>query len=459
MFVATSAGSLEIAREAAQAIVEKCDRIGDTQLVKFASKILDGASAEQITSPGSDFVKRARKVLSIDYSNPVLLMDVALALTSKGNDRAAFRYVRSAVAMAPASRFIVRSAARYFLHVGDPERAHSILRRSPLFAGDPWIQASEIAVESVRNRTSAIAKKSLRSLLDKRQIATDQTELASAIATIEHYSGSKKNAKRLFNLALSSPNDNSLAQAESLANLLRLVVDQAALSTPLSFEANSHNAYRHLQMEDALASAKRWELDEPFASRPVEFMTFLYSLLGRYQESATAAERGIELDGNKSLSPRLNILFANIKCGQIAGSVHDLQQIARLPGAKDHATHILANAGALAYATHDFDLARDFYRRAVSAAKVRGERETASRAHAFFARSAAESHDPQLDSILKDAIELVEQVPSPAATYVLQQLVAKPERYRLQQSAEARIAKREWHWDALANTLSLLEPK
>src|SRR5690606_37765932 len=111
-----------------------------------------------------------------------LLMDVARELTATHHDAAALRYVRAAVAMAPTSRFVVRAAARYYLHIGEYDVAHDILRRTPLLSSDRWIQASEIAVATVRGRTSSLVKRTIRNLSQSKVIESDSSELASAVA-------------------------------------------------------------------------------------------------------------------------------------------------------------------------------------------------------------------------------------------------------------------------------------
>jgi hypothetical protein len=55
--------------------------------------------------------------------------------------------------LAPNHRFALRSAARFFLHVGKPDDAQTILRRSEATRRDPWLMAAEIAVSTVADRT------------------------------------------------------------------------------------------------------------------------------------------------------------------------------------------------------------------------------------------------------------------------------------------------------------------
>jgi hypothetical protein len=52
----------------------------------------------------------------------------------------------TALQLAPQNRHVLRSAARLFLHVGDPECAHDLVARNDATKNDPWLIAAEIAI-------------------------------------------------------------------------------------------------------------------------------------------------------------------------------------------------------------------------------------------------------------------------------------------------------------------------
>jgi tetratricopeptide (TPR) repeat protein len=457
MFLASAAGDDAAARRAAGVIVASRDQIGPRQLVRSAQAVLEGSSVERVETASKDFVRHARSLLGIDYGNPVLLIDTARELTAMRQERAALRYVRAAVALAPNSRFVLRAAARYYLHIGEHEVAHDLLRRSPLIRSDPWVQASEIAVATVRGQTSTLAKRAIRVLSEAKEVGADSSELASAAGTVELLSGSDKKAKILFRHALNHPNDNSLAQAEWAATKLKLVVDNQALQTPMSFEANSHNAYRHQQIDEAIRHAVLWASDEPFASRPLDAQCYLLSLQGRYSEALAAAKAAHDRDGD-DLGQALNLLFSKIQAGDLDEAIEDFLRLGRHQDLKKYATHYLANGGALSYALGDIENARQLYQRAIRSARVRGEPAIEALARAFFARIASSAGDPQAAEIVREAADAVPRLPSAGAIYVVQSLVDASKRKDLQAAASARVAKHKWQWDAISNTLRLLDP-
>ena len=457
MFLASQGGNDNAAKKAAGLIVESAGKIGATRLVATAKRILESGHVAMTPDPAKDFVREARKLLSLEFRNPVLLMDIARELTAKAQDKAALRYVRTAVGLAPQSRFIVRAAARYYLHVGDHEQAHEVLMRSPILRSDPWVQASEVAVATVRGRTSLYAKKAIRAISNAGRIGAELSELAGAVGTIEMNEGADKSARQLFAKSLMNPNDNSLAQAEWAATRLKLVVDAAALKTPFSFEANSNNAYRRLVLPDAIAFAKQWSDDEPFSSRPLGALTYLYCLEERFKEARESADAAIRFDGRQAGSFQLNRLFVRIQEGDLDGAQAELLRLASRPESKGHATHVFANAGALAYATGEFKLGQEFYQKAIKIARSRGAVREEALARAYFARAAAMHGDPSAAAIIQEAVSGVELLPSPGAIHIVRRLVDSEQRRQLEAVAANRVAKPKWAWDAITNTLRLLE--
>jgi len=459
MFISNEAGAKDISLQAANFILKHSDSLQSKSVLRFANEVVgvDLDFKSQVENSSSNFLKAARKQLSIEYRNPVLLIDVARELTSAGHQKSALRYVRAAVGLAPDSRFIVRSAARYFLHVGDYDQAHDLLKRTSNIKTDPWLQASELAVASIRSRPSMLSKSVFRSLLDAKSVGPERSELASAVATMELKSGSTKNAKQLFNKALVSPNDNSLAQVEWAAERLKLIVDEQVLKTPLSFEANTNNAYRRMDIAQAIQHAKQWSEDEPFASRPFDALSYFYSLDDDYVSALDSTEKAMRVEGGEKLTLLLNKLFAKIQLGELDESYIELLKLTQHPDAKSHAVHLCADYGALAYATGSLDEGRTFYGKAVEIARKRGDRHSEGQALAYFARAAIAYDDPKSEEILERANKQVLELPSQGAIYVVSRLVTTEKRIALLEVAAARVKKRQWSWDAASNTLRQLE--
>lgn len=64
-----------------------------------------------------------------------------------------------AVHLAPQHRYVCRSAARFYLHYGDEDKARAVIAHNPWVTKDPWLMASEIAINTLMGRTSRLIKK------------------------------------------------------------------------------------------------------------------------------------------------------------------------------------------------------------------------------------------------------------------------------------------------------------
>ena len=455
MYVASSANNAELAKQAAQVILENERQITSTSLVNSAKRIVNAHTQEEVDASSSDFIRGARTLLIQDYNNPILLIDVAHAMTANSRAASAERFIRSALQLAPTNRFVLRSAVRYFLHVGKHDHAHLLLLKSPLLSRDPWIQASEIAVASVLGKTSKLVKSLDRSLQDTSVLASNYSELGSAIATVHLNAGAEKKAKKLFTRSLANPNDNSVAQAEWASQRLSLVVTEHALGVPLSFEANSGHSYRALNISDAISQGVRWMADEPFASRPAGWLGYLHSIDDDFQKAAEFHQMVLKLEGENSVADLLNLNFSRIETGALEVAAEQLMVLSRAKDIAEHSTHLLANAGALSYANGDFESGRELYQRAISYAKAKSETNTEGLVRAFFARAAVKYGDPHRDAVVKEGLEFHALSANPGATYVMQRLVDQTKRKQLEASAKQRIAKQKLAWNPATNTLTI----
>jgi tetratricopeptide (TPR) repeat protein len=138
-------GQGAIARDAAEFVLASNLHVSKL-LQRLARNVLsEKASPEQIlvepASPNLDTsrqrIRELRKSLHEFPRNPLALMDLAREYVALAQPSAAIRPVREALALAPENRFVLRSAARFFLHTNDYEQAHDILRKAAVTKSDP----------------------------------------------------------------------------------------------------------------------------------------------------------------------------------------------------------------------------------------------------------------------------------------------------------------------------------
>ncbi len=250
--------------------------------LRLAYRILDPAPSRPDDTQVNwrDRVTSSRAFLNSFLDDPLEWVDLALAHTVLGNKRAAERAIRVALSLAPHNRFVLRAAARLYVHNEDLEHAQSILTRNQATVYDPWLLSAEIAIASARKTTSRLAAQGRR-LSDNQSFRDyDRSELAMALATLEHESGgSRKRTKKFLRLALVDPTENSVAQADWLANRDSDLdhVNLSAFHIPANFEAAANAAFGAGDWDTSYQHAQDWLADQAFSARPAILAGFIAS--------------------------------------------------------------------------------------------------------------------------------------------------------------------------------------
>ena len=80
-----------------------------------------------------------RGLTRLNPHEPIAWVELALHQTVAAHTEAEEMSMRVARQLAPDNRHVLRSAARLYLHVGRPEKAHDLLLRSAATRSDPWL--------------------------------------------------------------------------------------------------------------------------------------------------------------------------------------------------------------------------------------------------------------------------------------------------------------------------------
>jgi len=225
----------------------------------------------------------------------------------------------AAANLAPDNRFVVRSAARLFLHERDGPTALKIIRRAAGAKRDPWLLAAEIAVASASGKATLFAKIGANRNEDNNISPFARTELSSALATLEMENGKTRKARQLFRQSLEGPNENSVAQVEwANRQIGGLELDKSALSVPRSFEATANLNLIAGEWNPAVAHGMEWLRDQPFSKRPALFTSYVSSLIEDYETSISILRQSLSANPD---DPSLinNLAFA-------LGSVDQLEE-------------------------------------------------------------------------------------------------------------------------------------
>lgn len=381
------------------------------------------AAAAQLTVPQKieriknleESVKKEIQLLkrSRDYCcyNPIAYCELARCYVTLGQFEKAKEAMKIAVHLAPGHRYVSRSAARFFLHTHDEERARHIIASNPALQHDPWLLASEIAINTLMNRTSRYIKKGAEMIASKNHTPFSISELSSAIGSIEMMNGNKKKCRSFFKTALENPNDNSLAQAQFLlsknSDLSFEFGDNAIL--PNAFEAEAIMAYIADDYSQALVTSVDWIEDMPFTRRPVQFAANIaYSFLKDYDTAIDILDLGLKANPNNPMLLN-NKAYACALGGRTEEADGVIQEAKKLAMSDETRVCLIATEGLNEYRKGNVETGKQLYTNAIMLAKeLSPDPRLANRALLNFTREEARA-DEQFD---KSILEVVEKIPN-----------------------------------------------
>lgn len=304
--------------------------------------------------------------------SPINYVEVARFYIMIGQTNQAIKMMNIALGLDSENRFISRSAARLFVHVEDLDLAHYVLRKNKQVAFDPWLMASEISVNLLRERSSSLIKKGVALINSGDFSPFSLSELSSSLGTLEFVKGTQKRSKLFFEKSLISPNDNSLAQAEwAKANKLSLHFDKTVCEkVNMSYEANALYAYQKDKYEDALKASIRWLNDMPYSKNPIFVgANISYTFLKDYKTAAKILKRGLEANPNEPAFMN-NLAYTYALDGKLV-EANEIIQKANKVADIDERTQICLSAtrGLIAYREKRIEEGRALYMEAIKAAK------------------------------------------------------------------------------------------
>ena len=343
-----------------------------------------------------------RSMLSRDPRNVIAWLELSRVQFCHGHADAARRSMTVAVQLAPHNRFVLRSATALSVSIGDPGWALSILTPVASMSNDPWLLSAEIAVSSLVERRSKLIRKG-HSLL--RQGVWDNqaiSELSSEIGTLEASSGNDKKARQLFDLSLTDPTENAVAQAISVSlgapELIPDVLDRAAQHYAIdASEAQALRSEKEARLGDAVEYAKAWLDDQPFSLRASIYASYIASAGNEDWGNAVGlARRGLRVHP-RNANLLNNLAYALIESGS---DLNDARKVLiRAEGATNDRRNniaILATKGLLEYRLGNEDAGRFLYERATTKARKSKDSELESRALLMHANEISSVDDARI---------------------------------------------------------------
>ena len=382
----------ERAQDAAEFVLE-AKRSLPQSLLLLAKIIVDGDADLPASPVDIDHVGRHVRINSLKGRlknwphDAIARIDLAREYATLGQRSKALKPISVALALAPHNPFVIRSAARFFLNHGEPERALAVVRRTPRVLSDPWLLAAEIATASAAE-TSSRHVRLARSIITRGLFAPRHvSELASALATIELESGNRRGARKLFAVALQNPTENAVAQAQwasSTSQDLNLEIGECMLDR--SYEAVALINFGKGAWAAAVESAKLWLMDEPFATSSAYFGSWTASVVSTdFSAALQFAEFGLSTKPNDSLLLN-NKTVALALLDRHEEAAITLRKIDPVGAAEKSEATYWATCGLVSYRLGCPEKGRAFYQRARAVARKSGNAREEAWAILFEAR-------------------------------------------------------------------------
>lgn len=403
-------------------------------LFRLAKSVIEGRIFNVVEPSNQERIAQTRKLLRINPDNPALWADMAQHHSTLGHKIPACRSMKIALQLAPNHRWMLRTAARFFVHQAEPIIAHKLLANHPQTRNDPWLLAAELACAQVAKRPTRFWGKAVDILKGEVLPPQHTSELATAVAMMELEAGAGKKARKYIKKGLVAPTENTLAQVH-WARENKYLNDDPSLDFLIenakdAFEADYHLNLVNGNLAAALSAAETWQKDEPYAARPCIEIVYVASLLDNYALSIEKANYVRRLDGRIDSNFEMNTIFAKLSSGKYDKN-KDIKQIegirSKLIKVVDEdktSYHAMANLGLWHYRYGKISEGHMLYKQAISVAQKLNHNKAASMAATYAAREAILAREVSADAVFQYAKELAKTNTNAANEFYLRKLDA-----------------------------------
>lgn len=408
-------------QEAASFILER-ESISTKSLVRSAKRVLgvDFSSNSQSVIESErlrectalddirSYIHGIRQRLNLMPYNPFLYVDLSRAYLLLGQNDKAEEAITQALHYGATNRFVARSAARFYLHKEDKDKAYEAIRAQGAVSIDPWLMAAEISISMLRGKTSNYIKKGISFIESGNCSPFGFTELASAIGTLEWTAGARRNSNRLFRKSLIQPNDNSLAQVQWINSF-----DSQSLNVDVpvhfDYEVRTIEAVAKGDYSRARHEAVSWVCDMPFSHKPINLGSRICALyLHDFALAADILDVGLRSD-NTNASLLNNKAYCAARDNQIEAAKDafiKLIQSTRSNESPELKACIPATEGLILYRSNKINEAALKYQEAVAIAKHSGDDGLYKKAMLNYCRERLIAGDGNIEEVWLEAESL-----------------------------------------------------
>jgi tetratricopeptide (TPR) repeat protein len=418
------------ARQAAEYLAQRRHSKGTIALANAALETRDSRQIQFMTVTDSVAARVPHEIASLkrrierDPRNALAWLELARMYTTLGRIDRSGRAIEVALALAPANRFVVRSAVAYFSHIGDAYRAHDLVRRHPGVQKDPWLLAADLAATADAGRKQQNVRHA-RSLLESGSVAPlALSELASELGSME-LAASSKRAKRLLARAMEDPTENAAAQVEwAVRAEPRVQTWNADLLQP--GETAARHAEKLRDWPEAARQAEFWLNDQPFSVEAGSFASYAAAFSEDYVRAAQLTEVGLRANPESGVLIN-NLAYSLIELGELDRAAEQLARAPQHDGDDADAAVLSATRGLLEIRRGNLPAGARMYRLAIELARRAKSESLEAQAWLMLARE-LQAHDADDDGTVRKAVSAARNVHQPAVQELLERLLQRSAR-------------------------------
>jgi tetratricopeptide (TPR) repeat protein len=388
--------------------------------VRLADRILNLQAGEEPLAGIQVRIAHYKINLSEFLNNPLHWIELARLYTIKGQLEKAKRATTVALALAPSNRYVVRSAARFYIHIGDIEAAWHCAHRALALSQDPWIEATLVNVGMWLNKSPRQLTKGIPSEIPPNALYS-YSELIETRGMLELESGNDRRARKHFRTAWSDPSENVVTHGEwILRNWLPGMSESAKLDLSASPEAEAWDQYWLLNLEKSMAAIREWALEEPYSRHPWILGSSVACQTNLYKEAEEQARQGL-LANPRDFLLHNNLAFALLKSGR-PDEAESVLKSSPEPNTETERPVSLATKGLLEFKKGRIERGREFYLKAVEeCAKAKNPRLLA-KAYLNLAIAEVETEGARAAEFVTAAIKAAKKHEDPDITLTARQL-------------------------------------
>jgi len=311
-------------------------------------------------------ISRLRRLVHEYPLNPIAWSDLSFFHAILGNEIKSRNAMLVAIKLGKGNRFILRSAARCFLHINEPDIAIEVLKKSDLCGFDPWINSAEIAIADRINRKSYCIDSAKNLLRNDNLSPYSKSELAACLGTIELCNGAVKKGKLHFKEALLDPSENALAQIQWMLSRVNILsASQFSQTIPASYEAQARCHFRNENYLESISAAEKWGCFQPFSSMPLILASYIASVcLDDDKKNISIIQKSLPIH-RQNHTLMNNLSFSLIRVGQLDAAKKILDSILQ-KNLNDHEKYVIsATQGLHFFRSGNAKMGQECYKNAI----------------------------------------------------------------------------------------------